>query len=1092
MTLTIAEASVKIGADLKDLRAEIMGGAEAATAGVSASVKIDADTAEADAKIAATDAELDHVNGRTVTAKVKVSSGAGQDAEKGISSLLTGVVALGPALVPVTAAVIGFGGAAAASLGAAALGAGTVALAFGAIKKEVAGDLTPALNQLKSTASAGILPGVKADIALLIPALPKVNQLIAGTSTEIGKLSREAGAGLGGSAFSSFFAYVDRSAVPILNELGHTVGNVAEGVAKLAVGFAPVTAEVGAGLESLSSKFAASAGSTAGFHDFVSYVVQEGPQVAHTLEDVAGAGEHLASALAPIGTVSLDVIDGFAKITSVVPTPALTALLAAVAGGAVAFKAFSAAEKIAAISTKAFAADATGLEAAMGPVGLALAAATVVFTAYEGAKLRDAANNAQQVAGADEYVAALHTVYTSQGSVADSTQKITDRMTQLKGIQAYITVATNEMFKGQAQTAIGEYNAKLGQLTVQSRQAVTNSQLLGAQYGLTTAQVNRLAGGSQHLVGTTGSVSARFRSLYEAAQATHHPLTQAAGDEATLGDKAATAAQQLTALSDEMAIFAGNALSTDAAALQFKDDISTLEGALKKSKGSFDSNTTAGRASAEALNNAAQAAIATANATEKSTGSVAKARSILEAQISTLRKVTGSTGDSTGQIKLLQQALDHLPQSSAAAAKAVNQNADAIKAGATNSASAATTALTKATPNAKVAGQQFGAGYAQGIVSSTPAVQAAAAGLANSAAGSVRSTQKSKSPSLVMDAEGRNAGNGYAQGVVASTPAAAKAAGDLASKSVAAAAKATKDAASKAKATASTAGSLSDYIGLGFNSDITGTTPKQINTGVRDLRDRLAGADRQGTLTSARRKKLDDALDLTRARLDQLSVTSKKVSDQYTQATSALSALKSAAASVRSTSLSNFQGLGDPGQFNGITSLAGVNSVLGKQDALGAAFEANLAKARKDGLNKAAYAALDAGGPAQDSQIAALLATGTKEQIREFDRREAQLTKEGNQTGSASANYLFGADIKRQTKVVERLHDDLETLKHEQHRTADLLERYLDREIKHGDASTKTLVAAVHQIGPSVARSLSDVTSSAKQSHRARVAGARG
>lgn len=1109
MSTTIASASVKITADISELKAEIEAGVREATGTVSVKVDADAtdaraelaevsgqldlfsqkdvtakvgvDTGDTQAKLGLTDTELDKIGSKTVTATVRVKTdGGGKDAEDGISGILTTVLALGPALVPVTAGVVGFGAAAGTALSVVGLDAGVVALAFSAVKKEVTTELTPALNELKTTSADGIMGGVKRDIADLLPELPKVNQLVASLSTETGHLATDAGQGLGGPAFKSFFSYLESDGVPILDEFGHIVGDVTEGAAKLAVGFAPVTAQIGSGLESLASRFASSAASGQSFRDFITYVQTEGPQVASTFGEIGDDIVHVGTALAPVGAATLDIVHGFADIIDHTPAPVIQAVV-------VGLSAMAIASKGAALGVKAFGLSEEAAEAAAGPLGLALAVGAIALTSYEAQKEKDAETTQKATAATNAYVASLHTIPTSASSVTSSLGALSDSYNTILG-RLKAGESGSQFDKDVASAnALG---AAIRLTTTEGRQAQGNAQSLAAQYGLTTQQVIKLAGGSKELVGSFGTVNARFKTLYQSAEATHRPLSQAAQDEAILGDKASTAAQDVSALSDELNIFAGNALATDAAALQFKDDIATLAEDLKKSKGSLDSNTTAGRAAAEQLNSSASAALATANAAEKQGASIDKVRGILEAEIKSLERTAGGSAAAKTQIDLLKSAYDHIPATASAAAKGTDSNSAQIAKNAKQAAGQASAALGDQVANALAAGQNFSSSFALGIADGQDAAVNAAAKIAAAAIQSVRDTQKSKSPSKVLRDEGGHASTGYALGIVDGTPQAVAAASTMAKKTVDAATSTAKSEAAKIKAGKSAIASIEESLGGTFTTDLAGT-PKQIISTLHTLTDRLASADRSGYLSSSTRDALDKEIDGSRKSLIGLSDASKKVTTELGKAQSALSTLRSDAANVRSSAVSSFQSLGDPGQFNAVTSVSGLLSVLGKNVAVGSSFDKNLDKARSEGLDKSAYAALLSEGPAQDSNIAALLATATKAQIRAFNADESDLTGLGTSTGKSSASYLYGKAITEQAKAVRDLHDQQERLRADEREEAKLLQATLKAGLRGAHHDAVALRKAIHGIGSDTAKALNTVASARKQTRRATVAGAR-
>lgn len=331
---------------------------------LTATIRLNADTADADAQLAATDAEADRV-ARTRDLRIDDHGSIGK-AGTGLSGLLTTLVAFGPALIPVGAALVGAFAGAVPAMAAAGAGLGVAALAFSgvastvtelgqrstatgaalttlnrklagvnpatlAFAKFIRADLLPAFDHLKSVAAAGLLPGVEAGLKAMTPLIKPLTTFVGNLAKTMGNLATEAGKALTNPFWTKFFTYVGNIAAPILVTMGHIVGNLAKGLAGLLEAFVPITRVVGAGLVSLSARFAAfgaGAGKNAGFQAFLAYIKAEGPVVVQTLGSVVGAFSRLVVALAPIGAVSLRAIGQLANLIKAIPVPVLTALAA--------------------------------------------------------------------------------------------------------------------------------------------------------------------------------------------------------------------------------------------------------------------------------------------------------------------------------------------------------------------------------------------------------------------------------------------------------------------------------------------------------------------------------------------------------------------------------------------------------------------------------------------------------------------------------------------------------------------------------------------------------------------------------------------
>lgn len=338
--------SVRIGVDLDETAAlaeiELLHGRLVQLGLDSPEINVKVDTARALTELEAVKRLADSINSapiadaeRSLTLLPALTQDAADGfdlAEHSVSGLTTTIVALGPALVPLGAAFAGALAGGVTVLGALAGGLGVVALGAHGVAEAVAGEVTPALHELQATSAAGLLPGVEASIHSLLTLLPELDGFVGSLAHDIGGLGAEASAALTGPFWQEFYAFVSSEAGPILNEFGSILGNVAHGLAGLVIAFKPVTDEVGAGLVHLSSEFASFGGDAAGssgFQSFLRYIETEGPVVVHVLGELFEATGHVLSALAPIGAVVLVLVGDFARLVSIIPTPAITALAAA-------------------------------------------------------------------------------------------------------------------------------------------------------------------------------------------------------------------------------------------------------------------------------------------------------------------------------------------------------------------------------------------------------------------------------------------------------------------------------------------------------------------------------------------------------------------------------------------------------------------------------------------------------------------------------------------------------------------------------------------------------------------------------------------
>lgn len=292
-------------------------------------------------------------------------------ADSRMSNLVQTGIALAPALVPLSAAVVPAIAGLATQLGAAATAAGVAVLAFqgvGDALKAVntyhllpteqnlqkmqdalnslgpAGadfvmfldSLRPQLEGLQNVARAGLFPGMEDGIRAALTMLPQATSLVQSLATEMGNLTREAGMGLGGQAWTRFIDYIRTDAAPTLHAMGETLGNLATGFANLMVDFAPLSRSFTSGMMRMSAAFrdwtAGLAGSQ-GFEDFLSYVRESGPLAMRALESIGNALVAIVEAAAPVGHATLPVITVLADtLAHIAKSPVGPVLIGAAAG----------------------------------------------------------------------------------------------------------------------------------------------------------------------------------------------------------------------------------------------------------------------------------------------------------------------------------------------------------------------------------------------------------------------------------------------------------------------------------------------------------------------------------------------------------------------------------------------------------------------------------------------------------------------------------------------------------------------------------------------------------------------------------------
>lgn len=185
--------------------------------------------------------------------------------------------------------------------------------------------LGPTFNALSDTARAEMFPGVIDGLEKFMVLAPQFNRIVAELGSGMGQLASEAGGGLSSERFADFFDYLENDAKPILVDMGRTMGNFADGLLNMLVAFGPLSADFSTGLLEMSRSFVAwSEGleSSKGFQDFVSYVREAGPQTLDFLGSLVNALVALATALAPLGELSLTGLTAAADtIAALAATP---------------------------------------------------------------------------------------------------------------------------------------------------------------------------------------------------------------------------------------------------------------------------------------------------------------------------------------------------------------------------------------------------------------------------------------------------------------------------------------------------------------------------------------------------------------------------------------------------------------------------------------------------------------------------------------------------------------------------------------------------------------------------------------------------
>ena len=284
----------------------------------------------------------------------------------------TAAAALGPALVPISAAAIPAIGALAAGMVGASAAAGTLLLAFNGVGDAVSAvsdyqlaptaenlakvqaafeeigpsgarfvmalrEMQPVLDDLQQASRDGIFPGFERGLDALVARAPEVIGFVEDISQRVGDMGGDIGEALANDEdWREFFAFIDSEAGPSMEEFGRATGNFVAGVANMVEALSGLSGGVSGDLLESSRAFrewAAGMEDTEGFQEFADYIRTNGPAVGDFLSSTADALVALATAVAPWGQVVLPILtaaaDVFAALASSPIGPPLLAAAAA-------------------------------------------------------------------------------------------------------------------------------------------------------------------------------------------------------------------------------------------------------------------------------------------------------------------------------------------------------------------------------------------------------------------------------------------------------------------------------------------------------------------------------------------------------------------------------------------------------------------------------------------------------------------------------------------------------------------------------------------------------------------------------------------
>lgn len=330
------------------------------------------------------------VDNKDALAKLDAVEKKTQASSAGLGALGTGVLALGPALVPITGAIAGLSLALATPLVTAGGGltlfgllagkqitnTNTVATQLKALEKSAqtatsASSRNKAVSQytaLYKTLSASQLQfianeqklrsafgGLTTDqsmfgpinkgVEILTSILPKLRPLLDATGHALDIVLGKVQSAVKSGEFDKFIAGFSKLAGPSIVLGLDALGQFGKGLIGLGAAFGPLGIQFLTGLDHMATSFAkwgANSSQNQGVQAFIAYVQKQGPVVADTLGHIVVALVHIGVAMAPWGDTVLRMLDMLAKIISAIPTSALTPLVTGLLGVNIALKAMKA------------------------------------------------------------------------------------------------------------------------------------------------------------------------------------------------------------------------------------------------------------------------------------------------------------------------------------------------------------------------------------------------------------------------------------------------------------------------------------------------------------------------------------------------------------------------------------------------------------------------------------------------------------------------------------------------------------------------------------------------------------------------------
>lgn len=582
---------------------------------------------------------------------------------RGFSPLLTAATALGPALIPALAGAT----AAAGGLGVAVTSGGAALGVFGAVAKQSFKDIqdnlkaaakgteqltgpigqaTRAYEGLTSAWDAFVQKNqpetfriMGAGFGILTTAIPKLQPLFNVAAEAVARLEGQLDHFVSGGGLDHLVGFLSSNARPALEAFRQTITNFATGVGALAPQFARFSGGVEVGLVHLSERFAHWAQDTGGFQKFFDYVVGTAPDILSTFKSLAAALVNITQGFAPLGPVSLTFVGAMAKLISILPPSAITAIATGFLGVQGALKLAAAASQL---FNRSFGATPIGIAAA------ALSALIGVFTHHAQAVAESRAQTEQFRTTLDKTTAAITLDTRAMAAHQLQASGALDAARQLGlGLSVITDAAVGNV------GAMNEVNQAIHDQTT-----VTREQLLAGQGDYQQKIKNRDAAATlAKALGITSQQIADAKSKQEQLNAATKPTTVAILSQKEAAAQAHRALEQLSA---SLLKVAGVNLSAEQTEIQFKNSLDSLSQSVKDNGRSLDINTSKGRANRSAVLDSISAALQHADAVGKQTGSQTKAQQAFQNSIPAIREQARRLGLNKKQVDELIRSIGGL------------------------------------------------------------------------------------------------------------------------------------------------------------------------------------------------------------------------------------------------------------------------------------------------------------------------------------------------------------------------------------------------------------------------------------------------